>query len=854
MKSPQAEKQIDNHPPNAVKEAAQPEKQQLPEKPQQDDGSIEVQLEVHVDPQVVDGFPVELARKFNVIPVARIDDRLIVASETELKPNEINELAKQAGHKIHMISSRVLDLDQLLEQVFANRKTRRKIGEILTEQDIVSNEELSTALNKQETARKKLGQILIDLGLVSREELRQGLEQQVSESSPSFDPYLLIGSPVLGLVPESVASRYEILPLERSGGNLLLASARYLDPSALEEIQAITGLIPKPLMADREDLKNVIDRCYHDRRKAQGPKLRIGELLVSRGLLTEAQLDRCIKEQKESKERLGEIVIKLGYASEGSVYSCLADKLGYEYRGFAGHDIDLSLAGLIPRKFAERHMVVPLSNNPATKVLEVAMAEPGDLKVKDMLDDIASGHHTKLKTVFSSPDNIRTGIAYVYNALGLVEEDVQMESISSNSGDSLKELSFERDVPHMRRIINQILYSAVVEGASDIHIENLEDRVRVRFRMDGLLQERQTSITKQNVGNIVSVLKIDAALDITDRRRAQDGVFKMRMEKVRFVDFRISVHATNFGQDAVIRILDPLRNLLPLDKLGFPPQMLRSCYKVIDNPQGLILMTGPTGSGKSTTLYSMLSYLNRTEKKIVTAEDPVEYYVDGLSQYQVNEALGNTFADYGRRFLRKDPDIILIGEIRDDETAVACLKAAMTGHLVFSTLHTNDSLGALKRLRSLNVDTTFISDALLAVIAQRLVRRNCVECTDSYQADEETVLDFYPDGPPAAVEFKRGRGCQVCNQTGYRGRIGLYELWEVDRDVRLLISDGASERKIREASVGISLTPLLRAGLDAVEKGTTNLDELQRVIPLEQIRGYAHLLAEQTETISSQSV
>ena len=851
MESPQAEKQIDNSPPKAVEETTRPEKEQLPAKPQQDDGGVEVQLEVHVDPKVVDGFPIELARKFNVIPVARIDDRLILASETELNPNELKDLAKQVGRKIHMISSRVLDLDRLLEQVFTIKKTRRKIGEILTEQDIVSSKELNKALKKQETEPKKLGQILIDLGLLSREELKESLKQQVLESSPSFDPYLVIGSRILDLVPEAVAHRYEILPLEQSKGHLVLASSHYLNSVALEEIQSITGLVPKPLIADREDLKAILRQCYEDRRTAQGPKMRIGELLMSRGLLTEEQLNACLEEQKQSKERLGEIIIKLGYVSEESVYSCLADKLGYEYRRFNITDIDLGLAGMIPQKFAKRNLLVPLSRNPTTKVLEVAMAQPSDLKVRDMLEDIGQSQDSEIKVILSSPESIRTGISYVYNASGLVKEEVEIETIADQEGETTKELVLERDMPQIRRVINQTLYSAVVEGASDIHIENLEDRVRVRFRMDGLLQERRTPVTKSNISNIISVLKIDSGLDITERRRPQDGVFKMRLEKERFVDFRISVHATSFGQDAVIRILDPVRNLLPLSKLGFPPKMLGRCHKLIDNPQGLLLVTGPTGSGKSTTLYSMLGYLNRTDKKIVTAEDPVEYYVNGISQYQVNDAIGNTFADYGRRFMRKDPDIILIGEIRDEATAMACLKAAMTGHLVFSTLHTNNSLGALKRLRSLQIDTSFVADALLAVLSQRLVRRICAQCCAEYQPDPDTMEEFYPDGPPSGIQFKQGQGCSACNNIGYRGRLGLYEFWELDHQIRRLISEGASETEIWEASISGSLTPLLRGGYAAIEDGLTTLEELARVIPLDQIRTYAPLLTAETEKVGS---
>ena len=350
------------------------------------------------------------------------------------------------------------------------------------------------------------------------------------------------------------------------------------------------------------------------------------------------------------------------------------------------------------------------------------------------------------------------------------------------------------------------------------------------------MQERKTPITKDNIRSVISVFKVDASLDITEHRRSQDGVFKMSIGKGRFVDFRINLHTTDFGQDAVIRILDTAKNLLPLEALGCPPEMLERYLLLVENPQGLILLTGPTGSGKSTTLYSTLAHLNSAEKKIVTAEDPVEYYLDGICQYKVNEAIGNTFAEYARRFLRKDPDIILIGEIRDEGTVEACFRAAMTGHLVFSTLHTNDSVGALQRLGNLGVDRAIAAEAILAVMAQRLARRICTKCRQHYGPDPALLSLFYPNGRPEGVEFVSGTGCAACDYLGFKGRLGLYEYWELNPETVLAIHNEPGN--VRNIARRTGLMSMVKDGLNKVQQGVTTLEELRRVVPLEQIRNY----------------
>lgn len=802
--------------------------QELPGSSLADTKTIDVSITVHIDSNLLMDFPADVARDFRVIPLQGGRNYFLLATQDHLPPHQLKELRQRLGLRIELIRCHIPGFSAILESLCEKARNGRKI------------EELNQLLEKQETKPQELGKIFADLGLLSSEELPQNLKGQLGEKNLPLDVSLLIESQILESVPESMARHYKVLPLTRIGSELVLASAHHLGDSVLEEIRALTKLTPRPVSVHIDELTVAIDRCYHPRQRFGLQFTRLLEILMSRGLITGDQLETCLLKQKESKENLRDLLVKDGYVTEDALYSCLSEVLGCDFRRFNTSDIDVKLSHLVSQKFATRHLVLPLSLNAQTRVLEVAIADPTDLKVMDMLESVTSAYGYRMKPLLSLPSTILQGIDYTYNFRGLVDDSVEMETVSAPSEESARrDLVLSEDLPAIRRIANQLLYTAILERASDVHIENLEARVRVRFRTDGILREHNTPINKENVLKIISVLKIDAGLDITEHRRAQDGVFKKRIGKDRFVDFRIDAHATEFGEDAVIRILDPSKNLLSLERLGFPNQMLKIYLSLIENPQGLILITGPTGSGKSTTLYSTLSHLNRGDKKIVTAEDPVEYYLDGICQYQVNESIGNTFAEYGRRFLRKDPDIILIGEIRDEMTAQACLRAALTGHLVFSTLHTNHSLGAIQRLRDL-AESSAVAEALLAVIGQRLARRTCTQCRKAYQPDAAMISDFYPNGPPAGTTFLRGNGCSTCKSTGYCGRIGLYEFWQLNSEAREAIIAGAGEGQIREITLRSCLMPLLDDALRKVHGGVTTLEELRRVLPLEQIRSYSH--------------
>ena len=779
---------------------------------------LDVHLSVHIDGSLLVDFDRQLAREFEVIPVQRIGSEILVASENDLDEAQLEELGERAGVKVHAIPSQVANLDATLRTLYDDNTLRSR--------------------------SKGLGEILIDLGLLTQEQLGQALAHQMRENNPYFQPVLSIDQALLHLVPEGLARKFNILPLYRSGDTLLLATSEHPTPEALDDIASNTGLTAAFVIVGPSELQDALTACYQVHQRYELRQMWLGEILISRGLITRQELDTCLAAQSSSRKKLGALLIDSEFISEGALFPILAEKLGMEYKRFENQDVDYQLTYLVSERFAERNLILPLRLDHDEEVLEVAISDPTNLQVRDMLESVAEAQGVELKLVLSGPTRLKESISYSYNYHRQMEvdlEDLEIETeVDWEEADDRSEITITEDLPKMRRILNKLLYEAVTEGASDIHIENLETRTQIRFRIDGILHERTTPINKGNIQSVISVLKIDSGLNIAERRRAQDGVFKMRIGKDRNIDFRINVHATQFGEDAVIRVLDRARNLVSLGDLGFEPGVQARYESLVTNPQGLILITGPTGSGKTTTLYSSLTYLNTGDKKIVTAEDPVEYHLDGVTQYQVNAFIGNTFAEYTRRFLRKDPDIILVGEIRDDETAIACIRAAMTGHLVFSTLHTNDAVAVVPRLRDLKLEASSLADALLCVIQQRLARRNCPDCRKPYTPDPQIMREFYPDGNiPEAARFVRGTGCSACHNKGLRGRVGLYEFWEVKRPTRQVIGAGAAENKLRESAIENGLNSLVEDALHKVYSGLTTLEELRRVVPVEQIRSYS---------------
>ncbi len=806
---------------------------------------LEIQVGLYVDSELLREFPRSLAEEYQVVPLRRLGKGVLLGIQGEPPAALVRDLSIRLGKPVCFIPCHLPELGPVLNRLYAHCTPGRRIGEILRDDQQLSEPELNSALQRQQLeAPRRLGEILLELGLVSRHELTVGLTSQERERNPALNSAVYADPKAVEKIPESLARRYRVLPLTVIGGELVVASEQVFDDSVLAELQSAAGLPIRRALVGSGEVTEALEQVYGRFRRTRLKELRLGELLIEEGLIDQQQLDICLKDQKVTHRKLGQILIERGFVTEDAVFRTLAGKLGVEFRRFTPAEIDLELGHFLSPRFAEQNQVLMLSKDEQKRQVIVAMADPADLNLRDIIQGIVSQHHYQVVPVLSPPSCIEAGIVYCYSAHETLPSETELTPVRVQESE---DLSATDRMPEIKRIINQILLTAVTEGASDIHIENLEEAVHVRFRVDGVLEDRKTPVTKENIANVISVLKVDSGLDIAERRRSQDGVFKKRVGRDRFIDFRINVHATPFGEDAVIRILDRQKNLLPLEKLGFSDKTLETYLRLIANPQGLILFTGPTGSGKTTTLYSTLTYLNTGNRKIVTAEDPIEYVLSGISQYQVNEAIGNTFDDYARRFLRKDPDIILIGEIRDAKTARACVNAAMTGHLVFSTLHTNDAFGVVRRLYNLEISPALVADSLLLVVAQRLARRICPQCQEPGEPDPKLLRDFYPRGVPDGIRFLKAAGCPACRHKGYRGRIGLYEFWEVNARTRQMIAAGASEEEIRKAAVQDGARVLLHDALSKVAAGVTTLEELSRVVPIDQLQRYARLSEVQAE-------
>ncbi|MBI3635594.1 MAG: Flp pilus assembly complex ATPase component TadA, partial [Candidatus Rokubacteria bacterium] len=501
---------------------------------------------------------------------------------------------------------------------------------------------------------------------------------------------------------------------------------------------------------------------------------RLGDLLVAEGLLTADQLARALAEQKTSSEKLGTILVRLNFLNEEQLIGFLSKQYGIPSITLSQLDIDPAVLQLVPAATAKKYEVLPVKR--AGNSLTLAMADPTNVFA---LDDIAFMTNLQVMPVVASQAAIRKAIDRNYDSaaalsgvltelsdIGDVEIVGEEESAAKVDVFELKESADEAPVV---KLVNMVLVDAIGKGASDVHWEPYEKVFRIRFRIDGVLHEMLTP-PKRLEAAIVSRLKIMANLDIAERRLPQDGRIKLRYH-TREIDFRMSVLPTIFGEKAVLRILDKDALKLDLTALGFDPWALEQFQAAIHQPYGMVLLTGPTGSGKTTTLYSAIHTINTPDVNIMTAEDPVEYNLKGVNQLQVNEGIGRTFAAALRSFLRQDPDVILVGETRDLETAQISIRAALTGHLVFSTLHTNDCPSTIARLVDMGIPSFLVSSALLLIVAQRLARRVCAACREPYDADESLLVPYghVPTGNGPAA-FYKGKGCPVCNFTGMKGR------------------------------------------------------------------------------------
>jgi len=564
---------------------------------------------------------------------------------------------------------------------------------------------------------------------------------------------------------------------------------------------------------------------------------RLGDLLVAEGLITDAQLRQALSDQKGKTDKLGTVLVGLGFITEEQLIGFLSRQYGIPSITLNTLDIDAETLRLVPSHIAKKYEVLPVKRIGGT--LTLAMSDPTNVFA---LDDVAFMTNLQILPVVAPQAAIRRAIEKSYETgQGGASMNEMMEEITGDSsnmevlGDEgagqqvdVFELKESADEAPVVKLVNMVLADAIRKGASDLHWEPYEKTFRVRFRLDGVLHE-MLSPPKRLEPAIISRLKIMSALDISERRLPQDGRIKLRYG-TREIDFRVSILPTIFGEKAVLRILDKDSLQLDLTKLGFDSWSYEKFNTAIHQPYGMVLITGPTGSGKTTTLYSAISTINSPEHNIMTAEDPVEYNLKGVNQVQVSEGIGRTFAAVLRSFLRQDPDVILVGETRDLETAQISIRAALTGHLVFTTLHTNDCPSTVARLVDMGVQPFLLSSALLLILAQRLGRKICKDCRAPIQGHEDDLVPYghVPEGR-GKVTFYKGKGCQTCNFTGMKGRVAIYEVMAITEELRNVILKGGTTAEIREMAQSQGMKTLRQAGLIKVLEGTTTVEEVLRV-------------------------
>jgi len=565
--------------------------------------------------------------------------------------------------------------------------------------------------------------------------------------------------------------------------------------------------------------------------------MKIGEFLLEDSRITQEQLQSALEVQKREPGKLGSILIRLGYVTEEDIAQALSKQFGYPSINLSKFDIDMKVLDLIKPEMARKHIVMPVHR--IGSILTLAMADPSNLFVQE---EIRFSTNLRIQAVIAPESSIIQSIDKYYGSSTGIEaqkflEEIELGDIDDSSIELVDEADdygyegeTDEDAPAIK-LVNLIFQDSVTKGVSDIHFEPYEKVFRIRFRIDGVLHEYMTP--PMNLKNkVLSRVKLIAGIDIAERRLPQDGRIKTKLQvegKTKAVDMRVSSLPTIHGEKIVIRLLDKDNLMLDLTKLGFEPLSLQRFDKAISEPWGIVLVTGPTGSGKTNTLYSAISKLNSEEVNIITAENPVEFNLFGINQVNIKESIGLTFPAALRSFLRQDPNIILVGEIRDFETADIAIKAALTGHLVLSTLHTNDAPSTIARLINMGIEPFLASSAVRLVVAQRLIRRLCASCKKPSKTPVQTLIDvgFSPEDAKNSKIFEPD-GCDKCSSTGYKGRLGLFEVMEIDEELREQIMIGASTSELRQKAKEKGMLTLRMSGIEKIKSGLTSIDEVVR--------------------------
>lgn len=545
-------------------------------------------------------------------------------------------------------------------------------------------------------------------------------------------------------------------------------------------------------------------------------KKKLGDLLFESGLISQEQLQQALTEQNKSKRKLGDVLIAQGFITEQQLIEVLELQLGIPHVSLFKYQIDPAITQIIPESMAKRYQVLPFMKDGSK--LTVAMVDPLDYFA---IEDLRMTTGFRIEPAISSRDELQRAIAHYYG----LRDSMSLMMGELPTQDEIEETEITDEASPIVRLVNQMIQQAVHLKASDIHVDPGENDVVIRYRIDGVLRTER-HIPKQMQGFITARLKIMAKLNIAERRLPQDGRIKLQFD-LKMVDIRVSSLPTMHGEKIVLRLLDLSTGVKPVEQLGFDRKNAVWFREMIEQPYGILLITGPTGSGKTTTLYSALNLLNTESSNVITIEDPVEYQLEGVNQVQVNPSIGLTFAAGLRSILRQDPNIVMVGEIRDDETAEIAVRASLTGHLVLSTIHTNDAVSTVMRLRDMGIEPYLIASSLIGIVAQRLVRRICSDCKESYTPTDQEQIVLQTHGLDVQV-LHRGKGCGNCNKTGYRGRVAIQEVLKIDQNLRRIITEGAAIEAIREATQAQDMVTLMVDGLHKVTEGVTTIQEVMR--------------------------
>lgn len=750
--------------------------------------------------------------------------------------------------------------------------------QLLIEKKILEPEQLNNVKNKVQNANVPIHSVITELGYASKKDLFQVLAEAERVEYVDLSSYKFEDKDLPLLLGEKISRKFEMLALEKKDNILVVAMKDPKNIFAIDSARLISSLEVEPVLVDPDELNKKLNEIFNKKdddeinlkalevaaksasksKKDSGVKKdrqirsssiygkKIGELLIEAGAISELQLETALEIQNCEGGLLGSIMVREGFLTKEQLYSALEEEHGIPYFDLEDAEISENVIKLINRRLALQNKLIPVEQE--NDILKVAMRDPMNIFA---IDDLRLATGLDIKPMFADPELIEQLIEKYYKdeAEEIVEEDEDTEEESS--------IDFEEEMEKVReeieievkkteqaeqtinisdvenapivRMLNMIFKNAVDKGASDIHIEAYEDCVMVRFRIDGKLVEIMKHDKKlQQI--LVARVKIISGLNIAEKRLPQDGRVTLKINRKDY-DFRVSVLPTMFGEKVVIRIMAKDSFNITKSELGFFEDDLKKFDHILSHPHGIVLVTGPTGSGKSTTLYTALRELCKPSVNIMTVEDPVECTIRGINQVQVNTKAGLTFASALRSFLRQDPDIIMVGEIRDSETAEIAIRAAITGHLVLSTLHTNDAVSSITRLVDMGIEPFLIASSLVGVLAQRLVRRLCLKCREEYEPDEyETKLLKLEDN----TKLYRAVGCPDCNNSGYKGRIAVYEILTVSNELREMISRGKTTEELMRVALEDDMHTLFDSCSRLVRSGVTSLEEMLSVVSINE--------------------